>query len=865
MFKAGAIIGEAILETAKWTSGIGVIQKTSKKALSALGGLAKLGLGAVTAGMTAAVYQANEYQKEFSNVSTLTNQNTKALQEMSLGLLRLDSELGSTRELTRSMYDAISAGAKPGKQAFDVITGAAKFAKAGVTDNAASVKLLSATVNAYGKDAKTMSGAQLTAAAAADIFFTTIKDGVITGEELSSTIGQSIPLYASMKIPVEQLAAGMAAMTKQGVNAAESTTQLNAIVNAFLKPSEALTEVLKEQGYESGQAFIQAEGLSGALDLLQGATEGGRYEIADLTTNIRAMKGVLALSGEGANIFKETLVDMKNASGAVDIAFKKQEKTFATMKNEMAKSAIIFGNIGKHFVDDIAGGAQTALEAMNEFIVSGKAVEKLLPVVRGIAGAFGLIKEFATSVYKLFEENLKETIADITNEFNDMFDEVSNTGTIFNALATVTDTLGAALNVVLKIVKMVIIAYIDLGTIAIRLIKTLGLLWETLIGKKQLKDVKAQLKEVGEGFKDLGTSIIENGKDIGKEAQKQWAELTDNTRTEADNFAKAWTESSEKAASVLKKKYTSMISGVKDGNQEIVNDAEVVGEKIVEKTEEVTEKSKTAWDQWKDYITANLQTVAQKVEFWMGIVLENMKYAFDGISQTTSMFYQNEQAKLDLDNLQKTEKRNIQYENDQAALDAQLAKGILTEAQYNEKSTALKTTYENEINAIEKEANKKKNDLALKQFKANKAFAIADIWMSLGQAIMGFWAAYGKIPFVGPIIAGIMTTVATGIAFAQTGLVSRQKFVPQYAEGTEFHPGGSAIVGEQGPELVNLPKGSKVMTNTETKNILKDSFGENKGINVHINNPIVREENDINKIVNAVSNALGRKLRLGTI
>lgn len=39
--------------------------------------------------------------------------------------------------------------------------------------------------------------------------------------------------------------------------------------------------------------------------------------------------------------------------------------------------------------------------------------------------------------------------------------------------------------------------------------------------------------------------------------------------------------------------------------------------------------------------------------------------------------------------------------------------------------------------------------------------------------------------------------------------------LPGYASGTDFHPGGLAIVGEKGPELVNLPRGSQVIPNTE--------------------------------------------------
>lgn len=39
--------------------------------------------------------------------------------------------------------------------------------------------------------------------------------------------------------------------------------------------------------------------------------------------------------------------------------------------------------------------------------------------------------------------------------------------------------------------------------------------------------------------------------------------------------------------------------------------------------------------------------------------------------------------------------------------------------------------------------------------------------------------------------------------------------VPAFANGTNFAPGGLALVGERGPELVNLPRGSRVTPNNE--------------------------------------------------
>lgn len=41
--------------------------------------------------------------------------------------------------------------------------------------------------------------------------------------------------------------------------------------------------------------------------------------------------------------------------------------------------------------------------------------------------------------------------------------------------------------------------------------------------------------------------------------------------------------------------------------------------------------------------------------------------------------------------------------------------------------------------------------------------------------------------------------------------------IPGFASGTNFAPGGMAIVGERGPELVNLPRGSQVVPNHELR------------------------------------------------
>ena len=80
--------------------------------------------------------------------------------------------------------------------------------------------------------------------------------------------------------------------------------------------------------------------------------------------------------------------------------------------------------------------------------------------------------------------------------------------------------------------------------------------------------------------------------------------------------------------------------------------------------------------------------------------------------------------------------------------------------------------------------------------------------------------------------------------------------IPKYASGTDFHPGGMAIVGENGAELINLPRGSSVKTAEETANM--------RGVNISFEGAqfSVRNDNDIKEIAKELGdyiNSAGRR------
>jgi hypothetical protein len=91
--------------------------------------------------------------------------------------------------------------------------------------------------------------------------------------------------------------------------------------------------------------------------------------------------------------------------------------------------------------------------------------------------------------------------------------------------------------------------------------------------------------------------------------------------------------------------------------------------------------------------------------------------------------------------------------------------------------------------------------------------------------------------------------------------------IPLLYTGTRNWPGGPAIVGDRGPELLNLPRGSDVYSNGETNSILsraRDFGGAASSIVINVKNIIQgtvskeQEKQVEDSIVSAVEAALER-------
>lgn len=307
-----------------------------------LGGAA-LGAGVVVAAGAAAVKLSADFEKAMRNVNSIAQLPEKQFKKLNSQVLDLAGKTAQAPQtLAEGLYDLVSSGFDA-KESIDILEKSARAATAGLTDTATSTKVVASVLNAYRQPAAK-------AGKVSDILFRTVDRGVITFEELASTLGQTTPLAAQLKVPLEEVGAAIATMTKQGLSGAEANTRLRGILVQMVKPTEGLNAAFKELNVESGEDLIKQTGsIQKALVALIGTTDGSKEAVGEMFTNQRALIGALALTGQNAKAAAKDLTGMKDASGATALALSQQSKSlnfqFQKLSASIQALAIRFGTV----------------------------------------------------------------------------------------------------------------------------------------------------------------------------------------------------------------------------------------------------------------------------------------------------------------------------------------------------------------------------------------------------------------------------------------------------------------------------------------------------------------------------------------
>ena len=332
----------------------------------------------------AVVKMAWDFEDSMAKVSTIADETEVPLEELEAAILGLSDESGiAAGEIAENVYNAISAGQKTG-DAVNFVRHATDLARAGFADSGNALDLLTTIMNAYKLEADEVVNVS-------DTLIATQNLGKTTVAELSGSMGKIIPTAKAAGVQLDQVAAGYALMTANGVATAESTTYMNSMLNELNKSGTTVSDTLKNQ---TGKSFseLMAEGytLGDVLGIINtaattdnktlmdmfGSAEAAKAGLILLGNDVSAVENGLVEVGGAAGDFNNMLVGIRDGSGGTASALEKLDtnnRKIAVAINQTKNAALDFGQVAggmlapyiTKFADKIQGATEK-LKNMDE-------------------------------------------------------------------------------------------------------------------------------------------------------------------------------------------------------------------------------------------------------------------------------------------------------------------------------------------------------------------------------------------------------------------------------------------------------------------------------------------------------------------
>ena len=290
----------------------------------------------------AATKLAVDFESSFAKVSTLLDGNGTNFEEYKQSIIDGSSQMKtSVSDYSEALYEALSSGIDQAN-ATEFTNKAIMLAKGGFTSASNAVDVLTTAINAYNLSAKDTTHIS-------DLLIATQDAGKTTVDELSSSMGQVIPVAKAAGVNLEQLSAGYALLTKNGIATAEAGTYMKSMFQELSKSGTQTDKALREL---TGKGFsdLQAEGKNTGeiLGLLSEYAAKNGVTLKDMFGSVEAGTAALTIANNNGSDYAEMLQVMANSAGSTQEAFDKIDATpaeqFSGALNELKNAGIELGS-----------------------------------------------------------------------------------------------------------------------------------------------------------------------------------------------------------------------------------------------------------------------------------------------------------------------------------------------------------------------------------------------------------------------------------------------------------------------------------------------------------------------------------------
>jgi TP901 family phage tail tape measure protein len=333
----------------------------------------------------AATKMAMDFDTSMTKIVSLVGISSDEVAGMRESVLKLSNATGkSAKELADALFVVTSAGLR-GEAAIKALDASAKASASGLGETADIARSVAGAMNAYGP-------AVLDAARATDIIVATARAGNFETSQFAGALGRVLPFAKQAGASLEQVGGAVALLTRTNGDAAQSVTQISALMRAFVVPTAEATKALGAAGLTASDMRdrIAKDGLAGALQFLDKQLGGNREQLGRLLGSSEAAGAAFQILDADAQTLSSTFGDVANSVGINEEAFgitaetagNKMQRAFTSLQNSLI-------GVGDVLLPFIAGLADKLAVVANAFTALPAPVKNVVVAFSALLAAIG--------------------------------------------------------------------------------------------------------------------------------------------------------------------------------------------------------------------------------------------------------------------------------------------------------------------------------------------------------------------------------------------------------------------------------------------------------------------------------------------
>jgi len=271
-----------------------------------------------------AVNAAMKLETAFAKVQTIGKLTAKQMGEVEKSSVKYGK---SAVDLASGLYDIYSAGHK-GAEGMKILDAATKASVAGFTSVKNAASSVVDVLNAYGD-------AVGSATDVTDKLLKGVELGKYVFEDYEGQLGRVTSVADTLHISFDALLSMLVVMTRKGIKFNNAITMMTGVMNACIKPTEDMKEMVRSWGYETAQAAIDALGFVDFLKKVKEHTGDNTEEMGKLIPRVRGLTGAITVLSQNGTELVDVQNQIANSAGTTAEKFKIMANT---LEQQMARA-----------------------------------------------------------------------------------------------------------------------------------------------------------------------------------------------------------------------------------------------------------------------------------------------------------------------------------------------------------------------------------------------------------------------------------------------------------------------------------------------------------------------------------------------